>query len=381
MSAYVKTDVPGVYVRHEKDCRTPHAYAARCKTCTPSWRGKTRSHGWSRTYHAKTEAVGWKSDVARGLVPLPETVQPIAMLTFRAITEQWWQAVENSEVGTRKRRRAYAPNTLRQYRVALDQHVLPDMGDRLAADLRLRDWQKFVDRLRAKGLKTNSVNCYINPIRAVYGWACSPRRELLPVNAIAGVELPPVDETPRDRVATPAEARGLIAALEPDDQVVWALAFYTGCRSSEIGRVEWARVDFKQGGLFVPESKSDAGVRWVPMVAPLRVILREAWQRRVGDRVVRGSVRSAKERALGRSVDGRRRSGVWERAGLDPIGLHECRHTFVSYMSAAGVPLKVQAQVAGHEEETITLKTYTHVLPGAVAQAGAMLDAYLESAG
>jgi integrase len=211
-----------------------------------------------------------------------------------------------------------------------------------------------------------------------------PRREILPVNAIAGVELPPVDETKRERVATPAEARELIAALAPDDQVVWALAFYTGCRSSEIGRVEWSRVDFKQGGLFVPESKSEAGVRWVPMVAPLRAVLREAWARRSGgvdDRVVRGSVKSAKERALGRSVKGKHVPGAWERAGLRPIGLHECRHTFVSYLSAAGVPMKAQAQIAGHEEETITLKRYTHMLPGAVAEAGRLLDAYLESAG
>jgi hypothetical protein len=47
------------------------------------------------------------------------------------------------------------------------------MGDRIAADIRLRDWQVFVDALHRKGLKTNSVNNYINPVRAVYGWACS----------------------------------------------------------------------------------------------------------------------------------------------------------------------------------------------------------------
>jgi integrase len=388
---YVKTDVPGVYVRHEKGCKTPAAYTPRCRTCAPSWRGKTRSHGWSRTFRTKAEAVGWKADVARGLVPVPDRdAQPVEALTFRAIVEQWWQAVENSEVGTRKRRRAYSPNTLRQYRTALDVHVLPEMGDRLAEELTLMDWQRFVDGLRRKGLKTNSINCYINPARAVYAYACSPRRMLLPVNALAGVELPPVDEEKRERVAAPAEAARLIAALEPDDQVVWALAFYTGCRSMEIGGdrakgttgVDWQYVDFEQGGLFVPDSKSEAGVRWVPMVKPLRAILRAAWLRQgkpSAGRVVVGSVRSAKERALGQASKGI--TGTWEKAGLDPIGLHECRHTFVSYLSAAGVPLKVQAEIAGHEEETITIKRYTHVMPGAAKQAGAMLDAYLEGAG
>jgi hypothetical protein len=124
VGAYRKDRTPGVYIRHEQACPAADTDGPRCK-CAPSYRGKTRSHGWSRTFRTRAEAEGWKLDVKRGLVPLPADVQAVPDLTFRAIAEQWWQAVENSEVGTRKRRRPYSPNTLRQYRVALDMHVLP----------------------------------------------------------------------------------------------------------------------------------------------------------------------------------------------------------------------------------------------------------------
>ena len=43
------------------------------------------------------------------------------------------------------------------------------------------------------------------------------------------------------------------------------------------------------------------------------------------------------------------------------------------------MPLKVQAQVVGHEDETLSLKRYTHIMDGQVRAAGASLDAWLDA--
>lgn len=39
---------------------------------------------------------------------------------------------------------------------------------------------------------------------------------------------------------------------------------------------------------------------------------------------------------------------AWREAGLKPIGLHECRHTYAAFMIAAGVNAKALSTYMGH---------------------------------
>jgi integrase len=68
---------------------------------------------------------------------------------------------------------------------------------------------------------------------------------------------------------------------------------------------------------------------------------------------------------------------VWREAGLNPIGLHECRHTFASLMIAAGVNAKALSVYMGHASITITLDRYGHLMPGNETEAAGLRDAYL----
>jgi integrase len=73
----------------------------------------------------------------------------------------------------------------------------------------------------------------------------------------------------------------------------------------------------------------------------------------------------------------RRAQRAWKQAGLNPIGLHECRHTFASFMIAAGVNAKALSVYMGHASVTITFDLYGHLMPGNEQEAGRLLDAYL----
>jgi hypothetical protein len=44
------------------------------------------------------------------------------------------------------------------------------------------------------------------------------------------------------RVALAPEAAALLAELEPEDRVPYAIAFYAGLRRGEIHRLEWPEV-------------------------------------------------------------------------------------------------------------------------------------------
>jgi integrase len=77
------------------------------------------------------------------------------------------------------------------------------------------------------------------------------------------------------------------------------------------------------------------------------------------------------------STVARRARKAWIAADLEPISLHECRHTYASLMIAAGVNAKALSTYMGHASITITLDRYGHLLPGNEREAAGQLDAYL----
>ena len=216
-----------------------------------------------------------------------------------------------------------------------------------------------------------------------------------------------MDAKPRDRVATPTEFVSLLSSLERPtpaerkagkersaeaqrDQLPFALAAYGTARSQEIRVLDWRHLDLKVGAieLAADEEGRKPGGSWrvVPMVAPLRAILRREW-------LAQGRPKQGKvlpPRANSRSglvaIDHiqERVHKRWRDLGLEPIGLHEARHTAATWLDHAGVSPKVASQIMGHKTPDyqpgaarITLERYTHVLPGELERARKLLDAFL----
>jgi integrase len=124
------------------------------------------------------------------------------------------------------------------------------------------------------------------------------------------------------------------------------------------------------------EVKSSAAKRRVPILDILAPILHGHLRRthRVGDALVFGKTstlpfagETVRERAL----------RAWEVAGLDPIGLHEARHTCASLMIAAGVNPKALSAIMGHAKIAMTFDTYGHLMPGGLDEAATATNAYL----
>ena len=49
-----------------------------------------------------------------------------------------------------------------------------------------------------------------------------------------------------------------------------------------------------------------------------------------------------------------------KRAGLPKIRLHDSRHTTLSLLEKAGVPISIISKWAGHYDSSFTMKTYVH---------------------
>jgi integrase len=58
-----------------------------------------------------------------------------------------------------------------------------------------------------------------------------------------------------------------------------------------------------------------------------------------------------------------------EQAGVPRLTIHQLRHTHATILMLAGVHPKVVAERLGHADISVTLRTYSHVLPEMEAQA------------
>ena len=152
--------------------------------------------------------------------------------------------------------------------------------------------------------------------------------------------------------------------------------------------LRWEDVDLAAGVIRVERSwdvharvyvepKSRSGRRRVPIAGALRGVLVEHRIAAVGELVVG---RGEGNRPFNDTTVAQRARKAWQRVGLEPITLHEARHTFASLMIAAGVNARALASYMGHASVTITFDRYGHLMPGNEDEAAALLDAYLDRA-
>jgi integrase len=262
---------------------------------------------------------------------------------------------------------------------------------RRLGDVRRGDVQRVVDQLVRAGLSGSRVRSVVNALRSLYRWAQD--RDLTDNDPAARVRLPAMDASPRDRVATPAEFVRLLDALKLEEALPFALAGYGTARAQEIRTLDWRHVDLTLGAieLAADEEGRKPGGSWrvVPLVKPLRIVLRRTWISQ--GRPSRGKVCPPLNRSKTQLISldylqekARRR---WGKRDLPPIGLHEARHTAATWLDHAGVSPKVASQLMGHKTPEyqagaapITLRRYTHTLPGELERRAGLLPGLTERA-
>jgi len=84
---------------------------------------------------------------------------------------------------------------------------------------------------------------------------------------------------------------------------------------------------------------------------------------------------------LGRPLDASNVTHAFQkhlaRAGLPRQRFHDFRHACASLLLAQGVNPRVVMDILGHSQITLTLNTYSHVLPSLTREAASRMDALL----
>ncbi len=377
--ALEKTRHVGIYHRHRAGCS--RASGCSCPYQATVWSAR-ESRNIRRQFRLLAEARTWQQDAAgavkRGVLRAPTAI---------TLAEAWTAWLEGARAGLVRNRKhePYKPAVLRTYERAVRLRVLPELGSRRLGSVTDDDLQQLVQSLTRNGASGSTVRNTVIPLQALY----RHHRKAVPLNPTAGLDLPLSDGV-RDRVADKAEAAALLEALPLGDRALWATAMYAGLRRGELRALRWGDVDLAGGVIGVArawddvegeiEVKSRAGRRKVPIAAILRDQLVEH-RMRAGD-VEPAAFVFAGDYGTTFIPDRVRRRALkaWKAAGLEPIGLHECRHSFASLMIAAGVNAKALSTYMGHASVAITFDRYGHLMPGNELAAAGLLDAYLGAA-
>lgn len=383
-----KTRYEGIYARHSLYCALSIG-RKRC-TCDPTYYGTVWDKEIGR--NRRTERVPLVSEAKNLRADLQMRVKEGSVIERAPnirLSDAHSEFITDCREGIalNKYGKPYTKKAITDLDSSLKR--LPDrlrrkhLDDLLAGEL-----QNAVDDFRREGLSSSRISSVINAVRSLYRWAL--RREKATRNPAEEIQLPANDSKERDRIATPGEFAFLLDQLEPEDALPWALAGYGTARSQEIRALEWPEVDFEHDVMLLADDdearKSEAARRIVPILEPLRERLHAEWIRQ--GRPSTGRVcPPRKEAASGMiSLDQlqKRIVKLWEGLDLRPIGLQDSRHTAATWLDHAGVSPKVASVFMGHkvpkrqpDAAPITLRRYTHILPGELERARDQLNAFL----
>ena len=239
-----------------------------------------------------------------------------------------------------------------------------------AQDVERKAVQRWINNLPAKGIKVSTIRRKLSDLRSYWSYLVS-------------IQVVPENNLPLEKLALPknngrATAATVRSAFEASDVVkllaaaeaqrdpqladLIRLGMWTGARIGELCslRVE----DVKDGGSYfvVASSKTQAGVRQVPVHSQLKpTIDRRAKEARgrTGDPYLIGDQPVDQFGDRSRAI-GKRFGRLKTNAGFGPeLVFHSIRKTVATLLENAGVAEGVAADILGHEKHTITYGLYS----------------------
>ncbi len=286
------------------------------------------------------------------------------------------------------------PRTRDSYRQIVRTHLIPRLGRIAITKLGPQQVQRMYGDLLAAGLSPKTIGNVHGVLHRALQQAF--RWRLLPTN-VADLVDPPRVPRREMKALSPDQARDVLRAAEDDPlEALYRLAISAGLRQGELLALRWPDLDLDRGAVRVvatleqrrgqvpvlAQPKSDRSRRQVDVgpatVEALRAhkarAIREALAAgRAYDRA--GFVFSRPDgRPLSMSIIGKDWTRLNARAGAPPVRFHDLRHTAATLLLSRGVHPKIVSELLGHSSVSITLDTYSHVVPSMQREAARVMD-------
>jgi integrase len=288
------------------------------------------------------------------------------------------------------------PWTYRGYEVVVRVHLLPTLGATELQELTTQQVQELLNRKVTQGLAAKTVQNIRGVLRAALHEAM--RWDLVSRNVAALARAPQSGRKPISPF-TPDEARRLLEAAHSDRLgALYSVALAMGLRQGEALGLTWDRVNFEAGNLCVDRQlqrvngelrlvslKTHQSRRDLPMPASIADRLKSHRAAQRNERLKAGT--NWHETGLvfatptGTGLDGPNVTKRFQRllasAGLDRRRFHDLRHSCATLLLVQNVPPRVVMEILGHSQISLTMNTYSHVLPELKRDAAASMDRIL----
>ena len=293
-----------------------------------------------------------------------------------------------------------APRTYQDYRYYVHRFLQPELGHLRLTQLRPLHLQELYVKLRQQGL-TRTVDYVHQVMRKALNDAV--QLQLVARNPALAARPPRSRAQPVDIPSVEVVRAALAAIGGSDIELPIRLAVTTGVRPGELVALRWRDLDLATGRARVRQTLqriSGEGLVFAPTKThrSTRTIALDA---HVVEQLTRHrAIHAARREELGplyddhdlvfAQADGRpvepnvmlqRFRRALPRAGLPPLRIKDLRHVHASIMLSEGVHPRVVQEQLGHASITLTLDTYSHVMPGIQAEAVQRVGRVLDTGG
>jgi len=274
-------------------------------------------------------------------------------------------------------------STHERYGFAIVPHIKPVLGHIRLKDLTPVQVRWFYRERLDSGLAPATVHKLHVVLHKALKAAVADG--LIPRNAAAGLKPPKIIREEIDSL-TQEEARRLLEAACGDRlEALYVLALSTGMRQGELLALKWDDVDLERGVLGVRrtlsrtdkayvlgELKTKTSRRTIRLTVGAVQALRDHLTRQLEEMERRRSLYQPGGLVFATEIGtvinpsnlrNRSFNPLLKRARLRPIRFHDLRHTCATLLLSQNVNPKIVSEMLGHASITITLDTYSHVLP------------------
>ncbi len=259
----------------------------------------------------------------------------------------------------------------------INQHVLPALGHYTLSQLTPGIIHEFVERLRADGLASNTVQGIFRLLSAAMRFAFE--EGFIQKNPCRKIRIQR-EESIEQRVLNRTEQEKIRDAALNENNLPVLLSLYTGMRLGEVCALKWSDIDWDrrtvtvrrtvqriaqmkkmEGGktmLMVSTPKSAHSHRVLPVPEFVLDRLRELLKEKGVSGYIFGSASCAAEP---RTIQ-RRFQRLMKQIGIAGVHFHTLRHSFATRLLELSVDIKTVSVLLGHHSAKTTLDFYAHSL-------------------